>query len=297
MGLCLVATLGLAAVVAASAFAQEPPTWYECFKIHRGHAHTGNRNNKTCLAENTEGKGKYELREGVGTDRRFKGTGGPAVLHVAIGGGESNIQCAKSKSSAIPQLPNREIEVEVIYSKCTTTSGGSEEVCTSSTPADRNGTGGIKKGTIEFRNMTGELGYTDESPTGVGLKLDGLLTEFSCEQRKKPKPRGSVRTEGLHGTVSGNLIGMQEQDVDTASREATTVDIPTEHMGVPMVNILGFAEELAAIENKEQEPNILSTTLCGKDVEKLVGEECVDPYAGEEQVTTTEGEDLMIKTS
>jgi len=303
LALGLVAGCALGAFAAAGASAQGVPTWYECRKLVKvGHSYGGHYKNRTCTETATPGKGKYELQEGVGYDRHFKGKGGPAVLHLALAGGAVTIECASSKNSAVPKLPNLEISVEVTYSKCTRGAGTELELCTSPN-APLNKKGKIERGKIVFRNMKAELGYTTASSSGVGLKIEsasgtGVLTEFACELRKgvrgtKPKSHPT----GVYTKIEGRLIGAQMSNVGVVSPESTVVAKAESPWAGTLVNILGFSEELGAIENHEQPANVLEAELCGKAVEEMTnGETCVDPPAGEEQTTTYKGEALMIKS-
>jgi hypothetical protein len=150
--------------------------------------------------------GKYELQEGVGKGKEFKGKGGRAVLHVETWLGEGTVECASSKDSGTPALPNLETGVVAIYKGCKTLGG---ERCRSA---------GERAGEIEIAGVRGELGYVQESPTPVvGLTLeseahpgpDGEIVAFSCE--------------GLEATMTGGPIGVQEKDVNVISKEFETV--------------------------------------------------------------------------
>jgi hypothetical protein len=290
MGLCLVVALGLSAAVAASASAA-PPTWFECAKASKvGKLYTGDYNDKLCASPNAEGTGKYVLREGVGHVKTSKGKSGPTVLNVQTWLGDSTVECAKSKDRLTPKLPNLVVSVEVLLMKCVTHVGGGTKYCTSALR---------KKGEVRLHALSGELGYISESTPVVGVKL-GLESE----------PGGEIANfdcEGLEVTVSGEIIGVQQKDVNTVSKESETVFTSGEYLGeveyeghkfAPLVNPLGFEGELEAIGKLEAAPNVLGATICGVFIEAVLGKPCTpETYAGQDQTIVSKGEPLMIKTS
>ncbi len=290
MGLCLVVALGLSAAVATGASAA-PPTWYECAKAPKvGKVYTGDYNDKLCTSFNAEGTGKFVLREGVGYVKTSKGKSGPAVLNVQTWLGDSTVECAKSKDRMTPKLPNLVDSVEVLLTKCVTHVGGGTKSCTSALK---------KKGEVKLHALSGELGYISESAPVVGVKLwlesepGAAIASFDCE--------------GLEVTVAGEIIGLQEKDVDTISRVSETVFTTGEYLGeveyeghkfAPLVNLLGFEGELEAIGKLEAPPNVLAATICGVFIEAVLGKPCTpETYAGQDQTIVSKGELLMIKTS
>ncbi|HYB24523.1 MAG TPA: hypothetical protein VED41_12045, partial [Solirubrobacteraceae bacterium] len=160
-------------------------------------------------------------------------------------------------------------------------------------------------GEIKVPAMRGELGYVEEPPsTVVGLRLeseatpDGVISEFSCEI--------------VHATLKGQVIGVVSKDVNTFSKESELLDEATERYGEhefdgkkfkPLVNILGWAGEVAGIEEAQKENNeeadpahVLKGEFCGALVEELLGVECTPPaYAGLDQTVVNKGETLEIK--
>ncbi len=289
IGLCVVAAVGVSAIVAAGASASVP-TWYECAKAPKVEKHhTGNYNDKLCTSPNTEGAGKFVLREGVGGSKTIKGKSGEAVLNVQTYLGDSTVECAKSKDRITPELPNVVLG-EVLFKKCTTNVGGSTKKCTSELR---------KPGEVKLHALRGELGYVSESPVVVGMKLwlesepGGTIANFDCE--------------GLEVTVAGDIIGVQEKDVGTVSKESETVFAAGEYLGeveyeghkfAPLVNLLGFEDELEAIAKLEAPPNVLTTTICGVFIEALLHKPCTpQTFAGEDQTIVSKGAALMIKTS
>jgi hypothetical protein len=293
LGLCLVAAFALAGL-ASSASAAEAPAWYECAKALP--KNTGNYKNKTCSEASEPGKGAYVLRPGVGKGKEFKGKGGAAVLHVKTWLGDDTVSCASSKDSGKAVGPNLEKDVTITYSKCLALESKS---CTS--------TG--KKGEVKISGLMGELGYVDESPVSVGLKL---------ESEAHPGPEGELvkfECEDLEATVTGGVIGVMQKDVNTLSKESETVYVPKEYIGEheyrdykykPLVNLPGWADEQEEIaqEVKEDEEGkiakilrpILKVVICGEFVEALLNEKCTpEVYTGLEATELNKGETLEIK--
>ncbi len=296
LGLCLIAVFALAAAAAANASAETTPTWYECAKAAKvGKTYTGKFTNKTCTEASAESKGEYELKEGIGKAKEFKGKGGVAVLHIKTFAGDDTVTCQSSKETGKLELPNRESNVVVKFSKCKALE---TKVCTSA---------GAKAGEIALPPMKGELGYVEENVVGLKLESEahpgytGLIVAFSCED--------------LEATVTGGLIGTVGKDVNVIDKESETVDLATESIGLhefhglkykPTVNPLGWFDEQAEIAKELEEDlegklaklerPILKTLICGEYIKKLLGIECTpEAYAGQDQTTVIKGEALMIK--
>jgi hypothetical protein len=290
LGLCVVAALATAGLISTSAFAGTQPAWFECVKASP--KNSGNYKNKTCSEASEPGKGEYALKEGIGKGKEFKGKGGAAVLHVKTWLGDQKVECTASSDKGKLGLPNLETSVTVTYSKCTLF--GTHK-CTSA---------GAKAGDIVITGMRGELGYVDESPVAVGVRLENeaspgaTIVEFNC---------GIVEAK-----LGGQLIGEQVKDVNVIDKESTVVDLAEERYGEheyegkpfkPTVNILGWANEVAGIEEaqakdeEETDPaHVLKGLFCGELVEELLGVECTpEAYAGLTQTTTNKGEALMVK--
>ena len=303
-GLCLAVVLACAtAIASATASASATvPTWFECGKaLKNGKTYTGRYSSKSCTpASQVEAGGKYELTEGVGKGKRFKGKGDKAILHVKTWLGDNTVECASSKDSGTRELPNLETDVVVIYKGC---KAFGNRVCSST---------GEPSGEIEISGLKGELGFIAEPPEPVvGLKL---------ESEANPGPGGELVTlscRGLSVKVTGGLIGVESRDVDTISKESQTAELAGEYIGQrkhgestykPLVNIVGWAgeqEEIAKeIEADEHgeigklERPILKALMCGQAIEELAGEECAaEAYAGVDQTILDKGEALMIRTN
>jgi hypothetical protein len=288
IGLCALAALALA-VASASASA---PTWTECAKAAKsGKLFTGHYTGKTCTEGTAvEAGGKYELREGVGKGKPFKGKGGKAVLHVKTWLGDSTVECTSSTDSGTPKVPNLETGVAIHYKGC---KGLARKTCTS----------GEHAGEIEIEDLKGELGYITEGPTpAVGLKLEseanpgaeGELASFSCED--------------LDVTLTGGMIGVRSKDVNVVSKESETVDLAGENIGQrehegikykPLVNIVGWAGEQAAIaaEIKADEHGEISKLVRPILKAQICGAPCAAvAYAGQDRTTLDKGEALMVNT-
>ncbi len=301
MGLCLVAVFALTAAAAASASAAVP-TWYECAKAEKVAKTypTGEYSNKECTA--AEAGGKYRLKEGLGKGKAFKGKGGTAVLHVKTWLGDDTVECEKSKDSGTPVLPNLEKEVTVTYSKCKALDSATK-ACTSA---------GAKKGEIKVTGLKGELGYVEESPVAVGLKLEseahpgpsGELAKFNCGEEHE-----------LEVTLIGGVIGVQGKDVNVVSKESELVYVASAYIGehefdtfkyTPLVNIVGWADEQEAIAIELEEDlkgeisklirPIVKTAICGTFIESLLKVHCApEAYAGLDSTAVNKGEALEIK--
>lgn len=200
MGLCLVAVFAMAAVVSASASAAEP-AFYECAKL-TAKPYTGKYTDKKCSKEATSGeiaegkKNKYELQEGVGKGKVFKGKGGKATLHTPAVGGV--VECKSFKDEGKIATPTTESKVVSTFTSCTSLS----KKCTSP---------GAKAGSIVTNNLKGELGYINKAKKEVGVLLSPetgtVLAEFNCE--------------GLEIVTTGSVIGTQTGDINTFSKSST----------------------------------------------------------------------------
>jgi hypothetical protein len=197
MGLALVALFAMAAVVAASASAT--PTYYECAKAAKvGKLYTGKYNNKTCTETNAKGEGKYELKEGLGKGKEFKGTGKAATLHTPAIGGE--VKCSGSKDAGFTTAHGQD-KVTVTFTGCTSLG----KKCTSVSPK------GKKSGEILTNSLDGKLGYISASPLKVGVSLTG----------EAGKPSAEFTCEGLEITTTGAVIGEITKDINAISKEST----------------------------------------------------------------------------
>jgi hypothetical protein len=162
----VVAALAIGAIFAAAASAA--PSWHYCAKTVP--KNTGNYSDKMCSLAGEPGHGKYELLEGVGKGKGFKGKVLPdyRALTVTIPHrAELHVECAKASISGRPVAPRGVAGVRITFSKC--------ELL------------GASCGTISTEALSGELGWLDEEAGLAGVSLTneaepgtGLVTQVSC---------------------------------------------------------------------------------------------------------------------
>jgi hypothetical protein len=197
MGLALLALFAMAAVASASASAT--PTYYECAKAAKvGKTYTGKYNDKNCTEANAKSEGKYELKEGLGKGKEFKGVGKAATLHTPAIGGE--VKCTGSKDAGYATAHGQD-KVSVTFSGCTSLG----KKCTSASPK------GKKAGEIVTNLLEGKLGYISSSPLKVGVSLTG----------EGGLPSADFTCEGLEIVTTGAVIGQITGDINAISKEST----------------------------------------------------------------------------
>ena len=310
LGTCLVASCGVIGMFASSASAALPaPVWAVCAKsaktVTKPKHYTGKYNDKLCTMVNGTSEGKYEITEGIGKGKAFKGKTGVTRLDVQSPFGDDAVECESGKGEGKPAVPNREKEVGVTFKGCVLT-------LFSNKTKDKCFTTGSSEGEIKITGMGGELGYIEESPgMKVGLRLEheaepgGVIFEFSCnEENKTPIIEG--------GKVFGQMIG-EMAGLTGVSKESELVLVGKEQYGEhefdkekykPIVNFVGWAGEVAGIieaeEKNEEETDpahVLKGEFCGPFVENALHEHCSPPaYAGLTSTTKNKGEALLIKT-
>lgn len=308
---CLVLIVVVAVVLAAQASALPAPAWFECVKASP--KDTGDYTSKTCSQESQPGAGKYALKEGVGKDKEIKGKAEGVVIHdkawqppaeneCGPHDEECTLACKSGKYQGREALPNLEKNVIITYSKC---QFGDLE-CSSPD---------AQPGEVKTKPLRGELGYVDESPTAIGLKLEseatpgGTIAEVNCD---------SNHELFLGATIAGEIVGAQEGDVNNLSKDFRLVDSTAPRLGelfyddndygeiryTPPVNLLGWAGEVAEIEASERPPQILKDVLCGEQIERQLGDgfrgegpPCGPAaYMGLDQTVVSKGEALMVKS-
>jgi len=198
LGLSVVMALAMLTALSASASATAP-RWAVCAKA--ANSSSGDYTGKTCLAEDkVETGGKYELIDGIGKGKAFKGKGKVAVLKAETPSGTEEIECASSKSAGTPAVPGLESAITLSFKKCRTQGGAP---CTSA---------GLKAGEIKIAGLKGTLGYVQESPPIISATLEseahpgpsGLLVSFKCE--------------ALEASIKGSLSAVQREDVNLISK-------------------------------------------------------------------------------
>lgn len=247
LGVALAAVFALAAITATAASAK--PTWKACEKTAKNEEkkYTGQYTDKLCSvsateAEIAEGKhNKYELVEGIGKGKGFKGKGEEAVLHNVIPGkGDITVVCKSFKDSGNVVAPSGVVNVKSEFKGCK--SLGSP--CKS----------GTKKETITTETLAGELGYLNKAHTAAGESLTnqaepgvGYLAQFECEGLAKVR---------VHGAVIGSL-----SPFGAVSKTSTTQFAVAEYG-------IGQPESLSnppAFEEGEEPVGVLLTELNGPE--------------------------------
>jgi len=321
LGTCLVVTCGVIAMFASSASAALPaPTWAVCAKAEKVKPpkpakphYIGKWINKTCSEPEPGGEGKYERMAGIGKGKAFKGKIGVTRLDVQSPYGDDAVECTstKGKGGGKPAAPNKEVEVFVELKGCELTlfGGKTEDKCF---------TEGKKEGEMKITGLSGELGYIEESPVNVGLRLEseaepeGVFVEFNCTYKQSVEhPNHELIIK--NGKVGGQMIGEMKGFQAGANKETELVLEGKEQYGThefegkpykPIVNFVGWAAEvpgiIAAEEANEEETDpahVLRGEFCGPFVEGLLHIECTPPaYAGLTGTTKNKGEALLIET-
>jgi hypothetical protein len=193
---CLVAVVALCAVAAAGASAAEPAL-FECAKAPKvGKFFTGGFNNKTCSEANPEHKGKYELQEGIGKGKVFKGKAKGANLEVKGLGG---VACTSNSDTGKFTGPKTGAGIVVTFKGCEL----NHHQCES----------GATLGTIVTNPLKGEVGYIEggkaKHEVGVAITAEtGLFeAEFHCAE--------------IELRVSGTVIGLVTSAKNVFTKEAT----------------------------------------------------------------------------
>jgi len=269
LGLALVAVFALGAVMAAGASAT--PTWKYCAKAPKNEAkeYTGKFSDKLCSAGVEKG-GKYELVEGIGKGKKFKGKGGTAILHNVIPGkGDIKVECASFKDEGQVAAPNKVFGVKSTFSKCKSLGAP----CAS----------GAKKETITTETLAGQLGWLNKAGNKAGESLTseatpntGYLAQFECTGLAKVR---------VHGAVIGEVT-----PVGKVSKESTTVFAVGPYLGelspgyTPLTNPPAF---------EEGPVGVLLTELNGPETGNVWAPEGGLP-SGQEGTAVNKGESLEI---
>lgn len=315
----LVVSCGVILLLASSASAHQLPVWAVCVKVPKVNgSYHGHYDNKNC-SEMPEGEsnGKYELEEGVGKAKAFKGKVGPSRLDVQTPLGDNAVTCSSGKSEGKPAAPNRMQGLTITFKKCELSllSSKTEDPCFSA---------GLKEGEIQITGLGGELGYIQESvkehlyEPSIGLRLEheaepgGAIVEFKCNYKvtaEHPKHEAVVESGRVTQQVIGEIRGPVINEV---SKESELVFEGKEQYGEhevdgekykPIVNLVGWADEVEGIDeaaaNKEEEndpAHVLKGEFCGPFVEAALHAHCTPPaYAGLTSTTKSKGEALWIQ--
>jgi hypothetical protein len=164
-----VAATALAGASATGVASAAPPAWHYCAKATP--KNTGNFTDKSCSTSSAPGQGKYELLEGVGKAKTFKGKDGferDAIRVVIPGKAELHLECQKAAISGHPVAPRGVAGVRITFSKCEMLGGS----C----------------GTVTTEALSGELGWLEKAGGKAGVSLTneaspgtGYIAQFTCE--------------------------------------------------------------------------------------------------------------------
>ena len=186
--------IGMGAAAGASA---SGPVWAYCAKASP--KSTGGYTDKTCTAGAAGHEGSYELLEGIGKGKPFKGANAFLAFYWQIPGKASfAVECEKNKVSGGFLAPNRLAGVVISMSKCTVKPGPfmeqQKETCSATT-----------------QRLSGELGWIDRAKGEAGVKLTneaepeaGVFADFrSCFEELDLRVRGSlIATWGPVGVIT-----------------------------------------------------------------------------------------------
>jgi hypothetical protein len=183
-GVVIMAALALAVMAPADASASGP-VWAYCAKALP--KNTGVYTDKTCTTEAATHDGKYELLDGIGKGKGFKGKSSSEARFSwnVPGKGEFDLECNQTKVSGRPVAPNKVADVVIAFSKCRTNISEFEKSCVAQTLP-----------------LSGELGWIDREAGTAGVSLSseaspgGIITEVQgCEPEVKERWSGSVIAE------------------------------------------------------------------------------------------------------
>ena len=268
LGLALAAVFALAAFTASSAMASKP-TWKACVKSEKG---KGEFSDKLCSV-GAGGTGSYNLVEGIGKGKGFKGKGGTAILHNVIPGkGDIKVECASFKDSGSVAAPSGVFNVTSEFKKCKSLGAPCK-------------TEGGKKETITTNKLAGSLGYLNKAHSAAGESLTseaepgtGYLATFECEGLAKVR---------VHGAVIGAL-----SPFGVVSKESSSVFSVGPYLGelapgyTPLVNPPAFEEGAEPV-------GVLMTELNGPETGNTWQPEGGLP-SGQEGTALNKGESLEV---
>jgi hypothetical protein len=217
IGVCLTIVVAFAWAIVVSASAAEPAL-YECAKAAKvGKKYTGKYTDKKCSKEATakeieEGKtNKYELKEGFGKGKLFKGKGKGVDLEEAEIGG---ITCMSSTDTGKFTSPKTAVNIVVTFKGCSFAG----KKCTSE---------GAQAGELVTNPLKGEIGYL----AGKGTETPKVGIDLSAES-------GEVLAVGYNCffgaavmAVTGSVIG-EVTPVNVFTKEWTWTFRQTREIGV-----------------------------------------------------------------
>lgn len=201
IGLCLLIVFGLCAVASATASAAEPAL-YECAKVAKVEKkYHGKYVNKTCTEESKTSEGKYELQEGIGKGKEFKGKGTAANLEIH---GLGEVSCKKTADTGYFTSPKTAGKINVTFTGCEING----RKCSSEKAA---------AGEIKTNPLQGEVGYIE----GKGTSSPVIGVALSAEPPYAYEAVFTCNPEELNARVSGAVIGVVKAPYNKFTKEAT----------------------------------------------------------------------------
>jgi hypothetical protein len=199
VGLCLVVTCALSALVATSASAEALPEFYQCAatkKVGKPAKYVGHYSGKHCeeSSYDTEGGQKYEFepwneagKGGANKVKEFKGKRGTSFFEIV---GLGPIACSKSRDTGEVTGPKTLGEIQIVLTGC--------ELNRISCKSE-----GALAGEIRLNPLKGEVGYFDEvfgKPETRGVGVD-LMPESGSREAE------GIRCSTLLLWIEGSVIG------------------------------------------------------------------------------------------
>jgi hypothetical protein len=193
---CLAVAVAFCAVASASASAAEPAL-FECAKPAKvAKKYVGGYNNKTCTEVNATHEGKYELQEGIGKGKAFKGKAKGTNLEVKGLGG---VACTSNSDTGKFTGPKSAGDIVVVFKGCELNHHQCENTGT--------------LGEIKTNPLKGEVGYIEggkakhEVGVAIGAETGVYEAEFHCAE--------------IELRVSGTVIGLVTSTKNAFTKEAT----------------------------------------------------------------------------
>jgi hypothetical protein len=181
VGMGLMVALVLGSVAPSGALASGP-VWAYCAKSLP--KSTGAYTDKACTMAASGHEGGYELVDGIGKGKGFKGKSSSESRFSwnVPGKGEFDLECSDLRVSGRPVAPNKVADVVIAFSKCRTNLSGFEKSCVAQTVP-----------------LSGELGWIDRETGSAGVDLSseaspgGPIAEVQgCLAQVKERWTGSV---------------------------------------------------------------------------------------------------------
>jgi hypothetical protein len=253
VGVCLAVLAAFTTVSVANAVASEPAL-YECHKEAKGHG----KYSKGCKVEK-EGGG-YEIKEGIGKGKPFKGKGKGANLEIKGNGG---VACTSSAVTGKFTSPKTAGDVVATFKGCEFNGKKCES--------------GSTAGTIVTNPLKGSVGYLE----GKGTKTPRVGADISAESGEVLATFKCGSTTGTDDfAVTGSVIG-EVTPVNKFTKEATFV---FEEVAIGVQKWKKFEEGLE---------DVLVPHICTSCEDPL--KEGFTAESAQETTVVNKGEELMLK--